>query len=231
MPLPAMLDLADFGGTMTLKGPLQKDTSGEKRYIWVVAFNHEAYADIDLKTGLPITTGPLSKKKIVKQSPFVITKKIDYTTPKLHQAFKNDVELNPWRLDMWAIPFSGPANNYFSILLTKAKIQSIRTRKPGMWGPVAQQAAHEVEEVAFSYETIKFLAMPYLMNMVGAKAPHDTHDYPSKIEPDWKWVKAQSLVESVYKIYSDKLKKTVTEKLVAKGVLTVDGLPGEHFNK
>src|SRR3954468_2976952 len=109
MPQLAMLDLADVGGTMTLKGPLQKETAGEKKYIWVVAFTHRAACDIDVKTGLPKLMGAIGKKTIVKQTPFVITKKIDYTPPRLHRAYKEGTELTPWRLDLWQIPMSGPA--------------------------------------------------------------------------------------------------------------------------
>ncbi len=230
MPQAAMLDIADFGGTMTLKGPLQTSNKDEKQFVWVVAFNHQAACEWDPKTGLPKVDGLVGKKPVVTQSEFVITKKIDYTTPLFHAAYKNGRELTPWELHLWQIPASGGANNYFDIVLTGAKIKSIRLIKPPMFTPNVGQA-HEVEQIAFTYTKIRFSALAVNRGLDYGAAPPDAHSYTLPIEPNWEEQQAKAAVEKMYGLVSDKLKNEIKAKLVADGVLTAEGLPGEHFSK
>lgn len=230
MPQAAMLDIADFGGNMTLKGPLQDSNKGEKRFVWVVAFRHSAECEIDPKTGLPAKTAPVGGRPIVNQSPVVITKKLDYTTPAFHRAYMENTTLSPWRLQFWQIPMSGEANHYFTIHLTGAKVQSIRTIKPPMFAQNVG-AAHELEEVAFTYDKIKVEALAAKRGLSYGTAPASEFEYDSKMEPDWRWVQAKAAAEKYYGIYSEKLTSEIKAKLIADGILTAEGLPGANFNK
>lgn len=223
MPQSAMLKIADFGGAMTKKGPLQKSTEGEEQFVWVTGFRHETSCVMDPKTGMPVKAGAVGKKPALKHQPFVIQKKIDFTTPKFHEAFRNNLELSPWKLHLYHIPASGGANNYFSISLKKAKICAIEMKKPFM-AVMNAGALHEIEEISFTYEEITWESTGAPLGLDWGNAPMDAARIEGPMEPDWIEVQARAQVEKIAGLLYDRVKDGVRAKLIAEGVITEEGL-------
>lgn len=100
-----------------------------------------------------IDTGPDGKSR---HRPFVVTKEIDAASPGLHKAQAEGRALNSVGIDFWRMPpAGGPEENYYSVVLSKAKVVSIRTVMANSRAADSAQMP-DVEEVGFSYESINW---------------------------------------------------------------------------
>ena len=204
----ALLTLGDVEGTYNSKGPIQSDNRGGPTYIPIYAFHHEAAAVIDVKTGLPT--------KEIKHHPIVITKKVDPSSPVIHERYKNNTLLAPWDLKLFHIPMSGPNAHYFSIKLAGARIVGIRLRKPSLTRQVPG-SGHEVEEISFTYDTITWDAPASPVGLNHGNTPVDSFAEKGSFTPDWAEEKARAAVEKLFGMLAERVKTVAKAQAVAEG--------------
>lgn len=170
MPQAASLKLGSVTGPS-----IQKGREGD---IAVLAMRHAVKSELDPKTGLP--------KSDRVHGLFSITKNLDFATPELHKAHKEQRELGDFTLRFFHMPRSGPEAHYFTIALTKAKIAAIRLVMPTT-ASADLTSVHEYEEVDFSYESIGWGTPPPPSEGLdkGSYTPHTTTDELVRFEPDW----------------------------------------------
>lgn len=125
-----------------IKGSVQNPAHAGK--IPVVAVNHEVATELDEISGQP--TGHWQHK------PLVITKPLDLSTPKLHEAMESKNPLaSTVTLEFWRDPpGGGPQERHYSIALTDARVAFIRTVK----ADVRLSNLPDCEEVGLTYKLI-----------------------------------------------------------------------------
>jgi type VI secretion system Hcp family effector len=198
------------------KGIISKETLGFERAVPVVAIQHEVTSTIDFQTGLAMEKGIVGARTIHK--PFVITKKVDFTSPQLAELFNHGVEILPWELKLIHQPLSGPECAYFTITLTGAKIAFIQTVKPSMVVPTQNQA-HELEDIGFFYEKIKWEApqnVPLGMNY--GSAPAHLHEDKANFGPDIVTDEMNRIAQKMPTVMADIVKAEVELQLIKAGI-------------
>ena len=124
---------------------------GRERSIAVIATSHEISSPRDAASGMA------SGKRIHK--PFVITKEIDKSTPKLLNVLVTNENLEEWTLKYWRPSVSGPGagveQQHYTVKLTDASISSIRQVMPNNKNPELQRY-ETYEEVSFVYGQIEW---------------------------------------------------------------------------
>ncbi len=210
MAMVAFLRLGDIAGWYNDLGALSSDNKGGPTYAPVFAFEHEAKVAIDPKTGKPT--------KEVSHSPFVITKRVDPTSPRLHERYKNNTIIKPWELKLFQIPMGEGNPHYFSIKLTDARVASINTIKPPMTAPISG-AGHEIEKVAFVYTTIEWEApMMARLTLEAGNAPVDSFTEPGTFYPDWIEEQAKTAVQKMLGLLYARVKAAATAELIQEGI-------------
>ena len=149
MALNAYLNLkgqktGDIKGSVTQKGREGK--------IMVIAVSHEIVSPRDPASGLP--TGKRMHK------PFVITKELDRSSPKLYNALVNNENIPEWELEFWtpqlkAATGTGVEFQHYTVTLTNANIASLAFRMANNKHPDLMKFA-EYEEIAFTYQKIEW---------------------------------------------------------------------------
>jgi len=125
---------------------------GREGKIMVIAAEHAVSSPRDAASGQ--ATG-----RRVHQ-PFVITKEIDQSSPRLYTALVNNEVLSTWELQFWAASGSGTVGSgaetmRYSVRLTDAVVCDIRFHMLNNKNPDLMRYA-EHEEVAFSYRKIEW---------------------------------------------------------------------------
>lgn len=209
MPSVAFVRLGDIPGWYNEKGPISSDNKGGPTFAPVFSFEHQASVSIDPKTGKPT--------KELSHRPLVITKRVDPTSPHLHERYKNNTVIAPFELRLSHIPASGPNVNYFKIKLTEARIASIKMIKPPMTQPI-QGAGHEIEEVAFVYKKIEWEALSAPLGLDFGSAPPDSFAEDGTFHPDWIEEQAKTIVLKMFGLLYDKVKAAALAELAKEGV-------------
>jgi type VI secretion system secreted protein Hcp len=147
MALNAYLKLRGQAGDIK-GGVIRKGLEGR---IAVIAVSHDIVSPRDVVTGQ--ATGKRQHK------PFVITKEIDQSSPRLYGALANNENLTVWELQFWALAKSATATGAevmrYSVTLTNASIASIAFRMANNTDPEFENRA-EYEEIAFTYQAIEW---------------------------------------------------------------------------
>jgi type VI secretion system secreted protein Hcp len=132
-----------------IKGGVVK--KGREGRIAVIAVSHEIVSPRDAATGQ--ATGKRQHK------PFVITKEIDQSSPRLYGALASNEILTEWELQFWAPSNIGLGTGgevvRYTVKLTNASIASIAFRMANNKDPEFTNRA-EYEEIAFTYQTIEW---------------------------------------------------------------------------
>lgn len=135
-----------------IKGGVIKQ--GREGRIAVIAASHEVISPRDAATGQ--ATGKRQHK------PFVITKEIDQSSPRLYGALASNENLTEWELQFWAITSFGPGPGTekmrYTVKLTNASIASIAFRMANNKDPELANRA-EYEEIAFTYQAVEWIWM------------------------------------------------------------------------
>ncbi|HZE97365.1 MAG TPA: type VI secretion system tube protein TssD [Planctomycetota bacterium] len=217
MPFTAYLKAEPIlGWPLAATGTISAQSLGWQDAVPVVAFTHEVVSPVDFQTGLPREKLLGDKKTIHK--PFVITKKVDFTTPFFHKVYMSNDALTSWVLKLIHQPLSGPEAVYFSVTLTNARVVSIQTTKPSLVLPTEAQA-HELEEIAFSYDQIRWEAPENVpLGMDFGKAPHSFFEDKGNFEPDIVVDLMTKLAKKVPETLADIIKLQVQEQLLKAGI-------------
>lgn len=125
---------------------------GREGKIMVIAAEHQLLSPPDPASGLA-----LGKRQ---HKPFVITKEIDMSSPRLYAALVGNENLSAWELQFWApstsaVGSAGKEVMRYSVRLGNAAIVDIRFHMLNTKNPDLARYA-EFEEVAFSYQTIEW---------------------------------------------------------------------------
>ena len=132
---------------------------GREGRIMVIAAEHEVLSPRDPASGQ--ATGKRQHK------PFVITKEIDESSPRLYAALVTNEPITDWVLQFWATKTSGTAAGAaggvetvrYSVRLTDAILCDIRFHMLNNKNPDLARYA-EYEEVAFVYQSIEWTWVP-----------------------------------------------------------------------
>jgi len=145
---------------LTLKGQKQGaikgsvTQKGKEGKIMVIAVSHEIVSPRDAASGQ--ATGKRQHK------PFVITKELDQSTPKLYNALCTNENITEFELQFFgtkASPVGVNAEfNHYTVKLTNARIVDIRFAMPNNKNPELTRYS-EYEEVAFVYQKITWTWM------------------------------------------------------------------------
>lgn len=115
---------------------------GREGLIEIYGFSHEVVSPRDAASGLP--TGKRQHR------PVVVTVAVDSASSALHSALNDDENITEWRIDFWRPSRSGQEQNYYTVVLTNAHIDAIRTEM------VPTETGHDVRaHIAFDYEEIE----------------------------------------------------------------------------
>ncbi len=130
-------------------GPIQGSVTqkGREGSIMVIAYSHNISAPIDPSSGLP--TGK-SKHDVL-----MITKEVDKSSPILYRMLVTNERAKDFRLDFWIPSASGKEVQYYTIMLTNARIVSIKAEMLNNKYPENMQH-REREHISFSYDTINW---------------------------------------------------------------------------
>lgn len=159
MPNNAFLLIPGWTGTSFIKGR-EKQTP-------VIAIEHE------------VSDG--------KHAPLKITKFLDQTSPRFHQAQSTCEVLPSVGLSLYHMPLSGNEKNYCTITLSEVQVVAIRTVQPPVLEP-AYNNIHEWEEVTFVYNGIdvKFHG-PRAETLETGWSATNTSMAPAPLAEDW-WI-------------------------------------------
>jgi type VI secretion system secreted protein Hcp len=142
---------------LKLKGQKQGDINGsvtQKAHegaIAVVAVDHSIVISRD-----PATGGAIGRRM---HKPFVITKEVDQSSPRLYTALVTNETLVTWRLDLARPSRIGSEGLFYTILLTDATIASIHFAVPEQSDPEVVKI-DDYEEIAFVYRKIEWTFSP-----------------------------------------------------------------------
>lgn len=175
MGLPAYLSLGGINGPMAGGTGPQRPVD-RKGHIPVFGYSHRMHQQIDLRAKLP---GEVRRHGILW-----IRKNVDCASPGIHKAQTANRLIDPWQLDFVRTPRSGPAYNYLSVTLTKARIVRVRTVMPPLTHPDTQQV-HEYEDVGFTYDGIAWLSKKGEGSEGTGFRPADPRIVRPEFEPDW----------------------------------------------
>jgi len=137
---------AALNAYLTLKGQKQGQIKGSvtqkgrEGKIQVISVSHEIVSPRDAASGLP--TGKRQHK------PFVITKRIDKSTPLLNAVLSNNETISEWKLEMYEPSAKGAEALAYTIKLTNASIASIRV--------ITDANGDLYEEITFTYQKIEW---------------------------------------------------------------------------
>jgi type VI protein secretion system component Hcp len=90
---------------------------------------------------------------------FVVRKKLDAVTQKLHEEMDADATFSTLKIMFWHNPRSGPEFNYLTVTLKDAKIAWISIVMPDAQLPEFANV-HEYEDVAFSFASADYSSKP-----------------------------------------------------------------------
>jgi type VI secretion system secreted protein Hcp len=155
MALNAYLSLS--GQTQgQIKGSVTQ--KGREGKIMVIAAEHQVLSPRDAASSL--ATGKRQHK------PFVITKEIDLSSPRLYTALVSNETITDWELQFWAPKGIGASAGAagveimrYTVRLTQAAICDIRFHMLNNKNPELARYA-EYEEVAFIYQKIEWTWVP-----------------------------------------------------------------------
>lgn len=114
--------------------------AGREDTIEVLSFSHGVESLIDDATGM--ATG------VREHQPFVVTTKLEKSTPLLFNALANNENLVEFRLEMWEPSRSGRELQYYSIELQNASVAFIEINSG------EERADPHTATIGFSYQTI-----------------------------------------------------------------------------
>ncbi|MEO7332113.1 MAG: type VI secretion system tube protein TssD [Minicystis sp.] len=123
---------------------------GREKTIMVIAVSHEIVSPRDPASGLP--TGKRMHK------PFVITKELDKSSPKLYQLLIGNENIPKWSLEFWtpqikAASGTGVEVQHYTVKLVNANVASINFRMLNNKNPDLMRY-NEFEEISFTYQKI-----------------------------------------------------------------------------
>ena len=161
MTLPAILRLVGkkVGDVRGSARPRDAKDTERKGRIVVLAYDHTVVAEATDKTAPLGKPGTPSDKR--SHGLFVVTKPLDRATPTLHKAACEGDEFSTFVLQCFRVPPAGGGPNgvleegHWKIVLQGARIAWIKTVMKNVRVP-ANSALPEMEEVAFTYDTIGF---------------------------------------------------------------------------
>jgi type VI secretion system Hcp family effector len=164
----------------TIKGPApftDKDPGQRKGLIAVRAASHQVLSDLDPKTGTP--SGGITHKT------FSVRKKIDFSSPHLHDAHKNS-STNTVEIRFFHMPRSGNETLYLTITLVNARIVKYSTTMPHLMAP-GMSLVHEYEDIDFLYESISWAFTKHESDPQNASGGNTVtaSDVLSAFGPDW----------------------------------------------
>ena len=127
---------------------------GREGQIAIIAVSHEVVSPRDPASGLP--TGRRQHK------PFVLTKELDVSSPKLAAALADNENLTSFVLRFWRPTLvggvAGAEQQYYTVTLTNANVASIRVEMLNNKYPENTNLAVR-EHVAFTYQRIEWTWM------------------------------------------------------------------------
>ncbi len=121
---------------------------GKEGTIGVIAVSHMVQIPTDPATGLP--TG----KRV--HSPLVIVTHIDKATPLLYESLVTNENLPTVELDYYQTGQDGKETLYFKVVLTNAKLSSIKQTNLNSQDDPNVNLFGEYEELAFTYQKIEW---------------------------------------------------------------------------
>jgi type VI secretion system secreted protein Hcp len=143
MPIPAYAwfkgPKGDLKGSVAVKG---REGSSE-----VVEFDHTVYIPTDKQNGR------LTGTRV--HQPITLTKVFDTASPLLYQACCKGETLPEVTIKWYAIDETGSEKEYFTHVLSNAKIAGVRALMPNTKDPEKERYVHH-EEVTLVYEKIQW---------------------------------------------------------------------------
>jgi type VI secretion system Hcp family effector len=187
----AYLKLAGVKGPAFIKSDTRLD------HIPLLAVTHDVGSP-------PDTDGPGERL----HHPIVITKFVDFTTPKLHRSLsEGEVFENGW-INFFHMPRSGDENNYYSIVMTGIQVVAIKTVMPTTQDPNTADI-HEYEEVSLAYKGISWQAHAPAANSIETNAfSKESLDEPeAKFGFDWLAEGPETMAKDILTKVKDDLKE------------------------
>ncbi len=202
MPHQAYLKLGNIRGPAVI-GSKVDDRKG---FIPLVGFSHELASEIDPKTG------PITKDR--RHHALIVMKNIDFTTPRLHRALAEGEEFESARINFYHMPRGGAEKNYFYVVLSKARITSIRSVMPTLADP-NNATIHEFEEVSLFYESIAWShTSPTTKTIEEDSYEGSTFGDPGGIfAPDWIDAEAQAVTLDMLRVATDQAKAQIKAQI------------------
>lgn len=163
-------------GSIKGNAPFAKTDSGQRTgLIPVRAASHQVTSDIHPKTGKP--------KDTFTHNTFSVRKKIDFSSPELHDAHHKNEE-HSVEIRFFHMPRSGPETVYLVITLTKARIVKYTMTMPHVMAP-GMSLVHEFEDIDFLYESIDWAYQKHSTDPALAGNAVNASDVLADFGPDW----------------------------------------------
>lgn len=159
-----------------IKGPGRIKRENSEKHIAVIAVRHEVAAALN-EEGI---AGERRHHKLV------VTKNVDFTTPKLHEALNSGVPFDSGWIHFFHMPRSGDEHGYFTMTMTGIQIVGIKSIMPST--QTAETAdIHEYEEVSMVYSGINWTshAPPERTLESGAYGKTECSEPQAKFGFDW----------------------------------------------
>jgi type VI secretion system secreted protein Hcp len=190
MPMTAALKVTVE--TISIPGAHVQDYN--KGEIPVFGARHLVKSDISPLTGKP--TGDRS------HSTFVITKRIDQSTPYLQQAFRDNLQFNSWHLRFFHMPFSGTEFNYCTATLKNARIVSYKMNMPHVAIP-GNGPIPETEDIEFQYDAMGWSFGKHTSDPSPGQNVKESNEADCQPSTDWFDQEAKALVLGLPKLIWD----------------------------
>ena len=196
MALAASLKLGEIKGPSLIKG-----REGE---IPVVGFEHRLASVTDPKTGLPTRDR--------RHGTLTVRKNVDFASPHIREAHTKDREL-AFALRFFRNPRSGSEYNYLTVVLTRARVVSVKLVMPVLTDP-KNSNVHEYEEVGFAYESIAWQNEAPPQGLESGGFPSKTAKVvQARFGPDWLEEKAKAEVLAKLGLLTEKAKDALVDHL------------------
>ncbi len=194
----------------SIKGPAPFAASDSGKRMGLIAVRaaiHHVASDIDTKTGRPT--------KDRTHQGFSVRKKIDFSSPHLHEAHKKGEE-NTVEIFFFHMPRSGAEANYFIVTMTKARIVKYTLTMPHMTLPDPRrpgiQSSHEYEDIEFMYESIDWAVKKNEGDPTISIADKNSSDVLAAFGPDWIEEEAKAKTLNVAGRLQDELAEQMLNK-------------------
>lgn len=193
----AYLKLTQVRGTSIIKA------EDRQNYIPILAVTHEQEAPIG-------DAGVLGPRK---HTPLMVTKNIDFTSPRLHKALHEGEVFPSGHIHFFHMPRSGDETRYYKITMTNVRVVSIRSVMPSALDPKNAET-HEYEEVGFVYQGINWThERPPTGTVETGTYPSTDHNEPeAQFAPDWVELEAEAAAMGLINVAKEEAKKRIMDE-------------------